>query len=395
MTNFFERYTAQFQNRYPDTARALDLKERVSPTLICPHKVQLPHSLADQATQIVRAFFRLRSIPERDRDLSARHPQVADPGNTSVLMSYDFHVDENSNLRLIEINTNASASLLSDLLYDAHNLKNPFCEKFEDEILSCFKREAELALPGQEIRVAVITDENPQEQRMFVEFLMYQELFRRIGWDTSIADTRELSFSNEHGLRLGDKKVDLVYNRHTDFYFENVESRALHAAMAARAACITPHPHEYRLLADKERLLELSKAGAIEALPISEEDREAIGRALIRTVDVHDFASADELWKDRKRWFFKTKQSFGGKAAYRGASMSRGAFERVISGPYLAQEYVPAPTIRPPGSDQEFKYDLRFFVYNDRIQLACARLYQGQLTNSQTPGGGLAAIEWV
>ena len=395
MTNFYERYIAQLQKRYPETARILNLKERVSPTLICPYKIELPRSMADQAARIVRAFFKLRSIRERDRELSERHPRVVDPGNTSVLMSYDFHVDESSNLRLIEINTNASASLLSDLLYDVHSLKNPFCEKFEEDIISCFKREAELALPDREVRFAVITDENPQEQRMFVEFLMYEELFRRSGWAVSIADTREFSFTDEFGLRLGDKTVDLVYNRHTDFYFEAEASRALHSAMMARVACITPHPHEYRLLADKERLLELSKDGAIDALPLSEEERDVLRCTLIRTVDVRDFPSADELWKERKHWFFKTKQSFGGKKAYRGANMSRGAFERVVSGPYLAQEYVPASTIRPTGSDQEFKYDLRFFVYNDRIQLACARLYQGQLTNAQTPGGGLAAIEWV
>lgn len=393
MTDFYERYLERLQNRFPATARTLDLKERVSPTLICPYKIQLPRSLADQAARIVRAFFALRSNSARDRELSDRDPRVIDPGNTSVLMSYDFHVDANSNLRLIEINTNASASLVTDLLYDVHNLKNPFCEKFEDEILACFKREAELALPGSEVNFAVIADENPLEQRLFVEFVMYQELFTRIGWETAIADTKEFSFTDE--LQLGGKKVDLVYNRHTDFYFESEENRALRAAMLARAACLTPHPHEYRLLADKERLLELSRPGALERAPLNDEDREAIRRTLIRTVDVKDFASADELWKERKNWFFKTKQSFGGKAAYRGASLARGVFERIVSGQYLAQEYVPAPLIRPSGSEQEFKYDLRFFVYNDRIQIACARLYQGQLTNSQTPGGGIAAIEWV
>ncbi len=395
MANFYERYLRRIQDRFPATARALNLKERVSPTLICPYKVQLSKNLADQAARIVRAFFALRSNPERDRDLSERPPRVIDPGHTSVLMSYDFHVDENANLRLIEINTNASASLITDLLYDVHQLENPFCEDFENEIMSCFKHEAALALSGREVTFAAIADEKPEEQRQFTEFVMYRELFSRQGWETAIVDTKEFSFSEEGGLLLGDKKVDLVYNRNTDFYFENADNQALRSAMLARAACITPHPHEYRLLADKERLLELSRGGALERAFLSEEDREAIRRTLIRTVDVREFASADELWQDRKKWFFKTKQSFGGKAAYRGATMSRGVFERVVNGPYLAQEYVPAPSIRPEGADQEFKYDLRFFVYNDRIQIACARLYQGQLTNAQTPGGGIAAIEWV
>src|SRR5690606_35694982 len=129
---------------------------------------------------------------------------------------------------------------------------------------------------------------------------------------------------------------------------------------------------------------ELSKPGALDRLALADEHREAIGRALIRTVDVQDFASADDLWAERKRWFFKTKQSFGGKAAYRGASISKSAFELVTTGPYLAQEYVPAPHCRPDGADQDFKYDLRFYVYRDRVQQICARLYRGQLTNVQT-----------
>jgi hypothetical protein len=72
-------------------------------------------------------------------------------------------------------------------------------------------------------------------------------------------------------------------------------------------------------------------------------------------------------------------------------------FAQILAGDYLAQEYVPPSTLTIPVEEKptEFKYDLRFYAYQDRIQLACARLYQGQMTNSHTPGGGIAAIEWV
>lgn len=394
--DFFARYLKQLEAHYPETARTVDLKARISPLLFCPHKLQLPQSVAKEAQEIVRAFFALRSLTKRDQELSARSPEVIDPGNTSVLMSYDFHIDDAGRLRLIEINTNASAGLLADLLYEVQSLKNPFSESFHNEIVRCFAHEAELALPGRKIQRALVVDENPIEQRQFTEFVMYSELFRHAGWRTDIVDPSELVFSDEDSeLRYQNERIDLVYNRHTDFYFETPANTALRKAMMARSTCISPHPHEYRLLADKERLLELSKPGAIDSLPLSEGERAVIHSALIRTVDVHEFSSADDLWKERKRWFFKTKQSHGGKAAYRGSSMSRGTFENIMNGPYLAQEYIPAPTIKPEGTEEEFKYDLRFFVYRDRIQLACARLYQGQMTNAQTPGGGLTAIEWV
>ena len=81
--------------------------------------------------------------------------------------------------------------------------------------------------------------------------------------------------------------------------------------------------------------------------------------------------------------------------------MSRGTFQKILAGDYLVQDFVP-PLITqvevhsPLGAElQEFKFDLRFYVYRDRIQLSCARLYQGQMTNSQTPGGGVAVIDWV
>jgi hypothetical protein len=90
---------------------------------------------------------------------------------------------------------------------------------------------------------------------------------------------------------------------------------------------------------------------------------------------------------------FKPRHAFGGKGVFRGSSISRGAFDGVIASDSLAQDFVPAPTVKIEGV--EFKYDLRFFAYRDRVHVACARLYQGQTTNATTPGGGVAAITWV
>jgi len=39
-----------------------------------------------------------------------------------------------------------------------------------------------------------------------------------------------------------------------------------------------------------------------------------------------------------------------------------------------------------------FKYDVRCYVYEGRVQLVIARLYQGQTTNFRTPGGGFALV---
>jgi hypothetical protein len=74
--------------------------------------------------------------------------------------------------------------------------------------------------------------------------------------------------------------------------------------------------------------------------------------------------------------------------------MSRGTFASILAGDYLAQEMVPPPVVQYEG-EEEMKYDLRFYAYRDRVQLACARLYRGQMTNSQSLGGGIAPIRWA
>jgi hypothetical protein len=99
-----------------------------------------------------------------------------------------------------------------------------------------------------------------------------------------------------------------------------------------------------------------------------------------------NFSDHEELWGQRKKLFFKPAQMYGGKAVYRGSSISRRVFLEMLERDYIAQEF------RPPGEWHGWKYDLRFYVYKDRIQQVCARLYQGQVTGFSTPGGGLARV---
>lgn len=398
---FYDRFLEKLAEEYPDTARSIDLKERISPLLICPTAVPLPSSLLEQARTIAEAFFALRNLEDRKRILESEPPPTSDPGNLSALMSFDFHLDSTGQLRLIEINTNASMALMTDLIYKTHGLDNRITSDFARTIADTFQNEFRLCRPDTErsLATAAIADEAPENQRLYIEFLLYRELFERHGIKTRIADTRAFAFQNG-SLILDGIQVDLVYNRHTDFYFETPETAELKKAFESRSACVSPNPHEYRLLADKARLEELSVPGAISALPLEEKHKQAIERTLIRTVEVASFSDKDALWAERKHWFFKPKRSFGGKAAYRGSATGRTVFTQIVSGDYLAQEYVPPGTMelepeQGEGKKEEFKYDLRFFAYGGEIQLACARLFKGQMTNTQTPGGGVAAIKWV
>jgi hypothetical protein len=48
--------------------------------------------------------------------------------------------------------------------------------------------------------------------------------------------------------------------------------------------------------------------------------------------------------------------------------------------------------IKVDDAAQSRKLDVRLYTYDGRVLLAAARLYQGQTTNFQTPGGGFAPV---
>jgi hypothetical protein len=67
----------------------------------------------------------------------------------------------------------------------------------------------------------------------------------------------------------------------------------------------------------------------------------------------------------------------------------------IVRGGYVAQDFA-APgerLIKLDGTAAERrKTDVRLYTYNGRILLTAARLYQGQVTNLRTPGGGFAPV---
>lgn len=390
---FYEAYLSRLVSHFPETAAKIDLRQRISSNLTSPNLLTLKSSLREQAKEIVRAFDEIRELRPRSQALEAISPVVIDPKNYSVLMSFDFHVDENDQLKLIEINTNASSSLIVDNSYGVRGLPNGFTASFPETIMSSFEVEHSLCRPGEKLQHVAIIDEKPEEQRLYAEFELFAELFRKRGYKVSIADPSELKFDNGRLRTNASEAIDLVYNRHTDFYLEEPQNAHLKRAFEERSTCFSPNPHEYRLLADKDRLLELAQPGGVESLAISEKAKNSVRGCLLETREVKSF-EPQELWAQRKQWFFKPRRSFGGKAVYRGDAVRRSAFELILKEDFVVQKYVPPQTVLV-SEDLEFKTDLRFYSYRGEIQSACARLYRGQTTNAQTPGGGITPIAWI
>ena len=171
------------------------------------------------------------------------------------------------------------------------------------------------------LRTIAIVDDDPQGQYLYPEFLLYQRLLERAGWRVVIADAARLTVK-EDALFLAGERIDLIYNRLTDFYLADERHAVLRHAYELDLAVITPHPAAHARWADKRLLAWLGDAELLQEAGLDADDRSHL-RQTIPATEVVEPAAADDLWKRRKGLFFKPVDGFGSKAAYRGDKLAR------------------------------------------------------------------------
>jgi len=364
------------------------MESLISENLFSPFQIELPKNILAQAQEMVKACFSLREHPSYQKTFCPEMEKrgIKDPGNKAICMSYDFHLDQDGLLKLIEINTNASFLALGFEMYKARKVALPIPEFDLHELKSCIEKEMELnGHPvGPTLKTSII-DEQPEQQKLFAEFLLYQALFKQWGWDCEIKDFASLSMDSK-----------FVYNRYNDFYFSEGTSALLKQKFLDRSVCFSPNPFEYLLLADKQRIIDWNndELWAHENWPSEYKDNI---RKYLPTALALNETNADAIWQDKKKFFIKPLRAFGAKQSYRGESISRKNFESLVNQDFIAQQFVPAPeaAMKTPEGIQAFKYDLRFYAYQYKVQMVVARLYQGQVTNLRTTYGGFAPILFV
>jgi hypothetical protein len=217
----------------------------------------------------------------------------------------------------------------------------------------------------------------------------FAELFESWGVPTMIVEPQQLQASVD-GVFCEGERVDLVYNRHCDFYLESKDMADLRAAYLAHNVCLTPNPHMYGLLADKRRMVLWSDPDARSALGLSDAEH----RLLDETVPVSRLLSdidPAQIWAERKRSVFKPVDSFGSRGVLLGEKISRKRFNELPAETTLVQQLVP-PSMTDLSNGEQMKTDFRLYAYRNRALGVTARLYRGQVTNLRTPGGGFAAV---
>ncbi len=384
MTNVREKVLKLLGRRLP-AVPAAELESYVSPFLFSSFSVELEPEILSQAQGIVSGFAELRNNSRYQRHVATKNPAAGfDPGCHSILMSYDFHLDPKDGLRLIEINTNASFLALGDLMYEAWEIPRPFgfdITQLQNDVLDTLK---DFSKKDVVPRLTII-DDDPKTQKLYIEFLVYQALFESWGWTSRIADYREITDS--------DCVQNFVYNRYTDFTLEDPSSTILAKAYREKKFCISPHPFDYVLLADKDRFIDLQDAEFLKSLGLSEVSKNAILGTVLKSKTLTE-ENSEEIWSEKKKWFFKPKNAFGAKQTYRGSSLTKGLFQQIKSQNFLAQEFAQAPerNFKTPEGNMPFKFDLRVYAYKDKAEFIVARIYQGQVTNLRTPYGGFSPV---
>ncbi len=325
------------------------------------------------------------------------------PGNEGVFMGYDFHLSDDGP-RLIEINTNAGGALLNGL--HTATLCEParlacLCdgllsvETMEQRILDTFVAELR-AVRGADARLesVAIVDDRPEQQFLREEFSLFRALFERHGIRCAIGDTAALVRDDAGRLRLGELAVDLVYLRDTDFLLDAPRSAVLRSALLARAVVVTPAPREHHLLANKRRLAIFSDPAQLAALGVTPE-RIALLRTVVPDTRPLDALDPDEAWRSRRDLVFKPAAAYGSKAVYRGDKISRRRFDELIAeGGFLAQRRIEPGEIDVETADgpRRMKFDVRAYAFRSEVLMLGARVYEGQVTNMRSPGGGFSGI---
>jgi hypothetical protein len=358
----------------------------------------------DRTVQLVHLAL---SSPAYRQRIDEHAPAIARAAQQSAggTLGLDFHLG-GTQPQLIEINTNPGGLLINLELARAVTaacdcMAEPLAglasggvplADLPQHVSASFAAEWTAARGAAPLRSIAIVDDDPVNQYLYPEFLLYQRLFERTGWRTHIVDAVALEF-RDSALAANGERLDLVYNRLTDFYLADPLHAALRQAYEAGAAVVTPHPAAHAHWADKRLLAWLRDESLLEAAGLGAEERSHLLQSVPPT-EIVDPRAADELWRRRKQLFFKPVDGYGSKAAYRGDKLTRAAFEHILSHRYVAQALAPTSTRRvvAEGVESDLRVDIRNYCLAGTTLLRAARLYRGQTTNFRTPGGGFAPV---
>jgi hypothetical protein len=376
------------------------------PHLFAKFGVFASQTQVTQISETIQAIEQVVAMPAYQEAVLAYASDIARhiPQSLGVLFGYDFHLNS-AGVHLVEINTNAGGAMLNAILAKAqlaccdevrHVMQGPVpIAELTDTLFSMFTSEWTRSGKSGPLRTIAIVDASPQEQYLYPEFILFQRLFESKGIKAFILDPEQIVI-HDGALWHEGQKIDMVYNRLTDFDFSMPQHAALREGYLSDAAVITPHPRAHALYADKRNLIYLTDEKLLRSWSVPESIIKTLILAIPRTVAV-SAENAEALWSDRRQLFFKPAKGYGSRAVYRGDKMTKRVWSEILDGDYVAQRLV-LPSERRLVTEHDsvdLKLDVRSYAYDGKSILLAARMYQGQTTNFRTVGGGFAPVYTV
>lgn len=359
----------------------------------------------DDTAALLRHALTSDAFTDRVRRHAPRIARTTEPPSTHGMLAFDFHLG-GSRPRLIEINTNPGGLLINRELARAVTascecLVRPLADLVSGSvaldavparIVAGFFGEWRLSHGDAPLRAVAIVDDDPQQQYLYPEFLLFRQLLADAGLHARVVAAADLEY-REGELQAGGERIDLVYNRVTDFYLASGAHATLREAHESGAAVLTPDPAMHAHWADKRLLAWLRDDALLHDAGLDADERRHLLDAIPPT-EIVTRDAADDLWQRRNGLFFKPIDGYGSKAAYRGDKLTRATFERILAGNYVAQALAPTSMRRVLAADgtTELRVDVRNYTIGGDTLLRAARLYRGQTTNFRTPGGGFAPV---
>jgi|UPI00037534FB hypothetical protein len=282
------------------------------------------------------------------------------------VVGVDFHITPEGP-KLIEINSNAGGLVTSALW--AHRDTPEKVEKILTLFAKSFLTEFKQVTKKNAINMAIV-DEDPYAQFTIYDLLLTQDLMRLNGVTCDIVDSNSIT-----------NKYDIIYNRTCDFLLNTEKSVCLNRAYDKKHNILVPNPYMFSKISDKRSLVDIYNfvCENSEMFP-------AMSKTLLECMHIKDFSDSG---LKRSGWFFKPGMEYGGAGVYRGRKISMIKFQEIIQQEFIAQREATPPTITY--LDQDFKYDVRVFVWRDTIIDLSIRVYQGRITNFRTLNGGYAS----
>jgi len=253
-----------------------------------------------------------------------------------------------------------------------------------------FAQAANIA-PAQAKTIAII-DQHPEGQFLYPEMQVFAALFKQAGIATIIADPSAL-MATDNGLYCSGQRIDMIYNRHCDFYLTTPEMAVIRAAWLNGQVCLSPNPRSYGLLADKRRMILWSGQHGLGNMGLGKQETDLLQHSIPAT-KLLESLPLEEAWRTHKQWVFKPNTGYASRGVYVGNKLTTAKLAALDAHNTIIQQWVP-PSISQYPDELPFKTDFRLFAYRSQIIAISARLYQGQVTNLRTPNGGFARVVLV